>query len=84
MAKHPIYLSIFCITMFFSISILFAIVALPSINIVSTQSIESLSEVKGAVYAASADANEIPISAYFIASQSLAPSPIMPTLIPYY
>lgn len=65
------------------ISTLIAIVALPSQRIVSTHEIESLLEEKGAVKAASEELNEIPTSAYLIDSQSLAPSPIIPTLICY-
>lgn len=66
--------------MFFRISILLLIVALPSIRITSTHEMDSLFDVNGEVYAASAVLKEIPISAYFIASQSFAPSPIIPTL----
>lgn len=62
---------------------LLAMVALPSARIISTHLIESSFEEKGAVKAASAVLKEIPISPYLIASQSLAPSPIIPTLIYY-
>jgi len=55
-------------------------VALPSSKTFSTQSMLKEELENGAENAESAAANEIPTSAYFIAAQSLAPSPIIPTL----
>ena len=60
------------------------IVALPFLRITSTQLMEFSEEENGALKAASAELKDIPISPYLIASQSFAPSPIMPTLIPCF
>lgn len=65
-------------------SMLIDIVALPFLRITSTQLMEFSEEENGALKAASAELKDIPISPYLIASQSFAPSPIMPTLIPYF
>lgn len=59
----------------------FCIKLFPFLKTISTTLMESLFTVYGAENPASAFSKEIPISAYRIAEQSLAPSPIMPTLI---
>lgn len=79
---HPINLMTPYKTRFLKISMLFYKVALPSLRMISTHLIDSSLEENGALKAASAELKDIPISAYFTASQSLAPSPIIPTLKP--
>lgn len=70
----------FYITMFLRISMLFVRVALPSNKTTSTQEIDSDDDENGAVSDASAELNDIPMSAYLIASQSFDPSPIIPII----
>ena len=53
---------------------------LPSKRTCSTQLIDVFIEEKGADKLASLSQNEIPTLAYFIAEQSLAPSPVMQTI----
>ncbi len=62
-------------------SILFTKAALPSSNVCFTHSILVLNEENGAENEASAPLNDIPISAYFNAAQSFAPSPVIHTLL---
>ena len=55
--------------------------ALPSNNVYLTHAILVFIEVKGAENDASASQNDIPISAYFKAVQSFAPSPVIQTFL---
>jgi len=67
------------------ISITFYKALLPVLIIYSAISILYVFIPKnGAVYPASAVPKLIPISAYLIAGQSLAPSPIIPTFYPLF
>ena len=65
-------------------SISLHIVALPYNKTVSTQLILSETLEKGAEKDESAVEKDSPISAYFIAAESLAPSPVIATLRPLF
>lgn len=56
-------------------------IAFPSIRIFSTHPIESTLLEKGALKEESANVKETPISAYLIAKESFAPSPIIATTL---
>ena len=57
---------------------------MPSINKVITDEMSLTLLVNGAVIDASASDKLIPASAYFSATQSFAPSPLIPTLVFIY
>ena len=68
------------ICMYLKSSTLVAKVALPSRIIFSTQLIEVFAELNGAENDASASLKLIPTSAYLMAAQSFAPSPVIQTV----